>query len=171
MLFKEKEKAYNEEVLGHNSRLEISQKAFRERLEESSALISHLQMVIEELRIKEKNLEIQIKEHQQAVPPGIVKDDLWRECRRYEGLFLQLKEQFQFKSSELDKARQELYASQEQVQACQKDQEEKYRLDRNDLEENYEKYIVKLENMRQLSEKRHSEEVEALHSIITYLST
>lgn len=94
----------------------------------------------------------------------------WKEFRRVEGLYLQMRSQFDEKSLTLDNTRKELFHLQEKLEQLRLEQEEKYVYERSQYEKTLEQYIEKVEHRYAAKEESLTNEIEMLQEIITTLS-
>lgn len=113
---------------------------------------------------KESLLVEQLEKAQNVVPD--------RQLRKLEGLYKQLKEQFNEKSDLLDSTRQDLFAANEELTKAQRELTEK------DIEGKSAEYAASLEKQLEKTteelialEKLHQEEIETLQGVIQSLST
>jgi chromosome segregation ATPase len=96
--------------------------------------------------------------------------NLWRASRRSQGMYRQLREQFEEKSQELHKARKALFHAEEQIAALQKTREEEKDYDINQSEEHMQKYIIHLDQLLAQREKERDALEESLHQTISHLT-
>lgn len=75
-----------------------------------------------------------------------------RALRKAEGLYLQLRQQFQEKSSNLDKARADLFLTQEKLLTLEKNIAEQYQYDQSSLYRNFGRHLIVLEKQIQALE-------------------
>lgn len=94
----------------------------------------------------------------------------WHEFKRAEGMYEQLRIQFEEKSAELDRTRKELFQIQEKLEQLTRDQEERYIYERSSYEESMERYVNDLEKKYRSTIEELKAEIEQLEGIITTLS-
>ncbi len=101
---------------------------------EKDSAIDTLKKEIEELKAKEN-----------AVVWGDSSTKEGRELSRVQGMYQQLRDQYEAKSQTLDQTRFELFHTKEKLEALQKDSEEERLFDRSTAILNFERHIKKLE--------------------------
>ncbi|MBA3722604.1 MAG: hypothetical protein H0W88_09415 [Parachlamydiaceae bacterium] len=89
--------------------------------------------------------------------------------RKIESMYIQLKEQFQEKSDTLDKTRQELFVTQEQLLSLQKELEEKQIYQQTEEELLLQEELNFTASELEKVEKQYHQEVDELHAIIKKL--
>lgn len=148
-----------------------------QRVAEHLEEISNLRKEIEVVRARELLLSQQCEELSQQVVQSKVLAEAeavrtpadTREVRRLEGLYQQLREQFEEKSATLDVTRKELFYSQEQVAALQKDFEE-YRVNGGrELEQQLSELMAAAEREVATIERDSQQEIESLHALVNSL--
>ena len=90
--------------------------------------------------------------------------------RRIEGMYIQLKQQFQERNAVLDQTRQELFYSQEKVLQLQKELEEECIYGFSESEISLQKMILELGREIDELQKSHDEECELLEDVIDHLT-
>lgn len=108
--------------------------ALGQQLEELIDRLKHIQQENDKLK---EELEEALKPEDEAVGDS-------KELSRVMGLYNQLRSQFAEKSSHLDEARKQLFHSQENLHALQKEIEEKYVYDQEQIVAAYEKHNTEL---------------------------
>lgn len=91
------------------------------------------------------------------------------EARRIQGMYLQLRQQFDEKCKTLDETRRELFCSQEKLLALQREYEEVALYSQSEAEKLLELELQRMERERAQEEKIYKQESEALQEIITTL--
>lgn len=145
----------------------------REKLASQQSLIQSITeshgVLLKEL--EEKNLQLQILQStsEKSTPsePLSIEDE--RTIARVEAMYLQLREQFEEKSSVLDATRRELFKTQESLLLMQKEIEENHVYDINESEAKLQDLLLSME--KELSEKEtvYQNEIQALHHVISAL--
>lgn len=95
--------------------------------------------------------------------------DANRVIRRNEGMFKQLREQFEEKSSTLDAARHELFQTQEKLLALERKWNDKALLDLNEEHASIERHLAHFEHEYKQLSNEYAQEVETLHDLIATL--
>ena len=90
--------------------------------------------------------------------------------RRAEGMYIQLKEQFNNKSNILDETRRQLFHAQESLMALQRDVKECEQFRNDPHMQNLINHILKMQQHTDHREKSHKSEIEHLEGIIEKLS-
>jgi uncharacterized protein YqgV (UPF0045/DUF77 family) len=116
---------------------------------------------VEEQQNQIQTLQTQISELEK--PAVVVKGDHWQDWRRAEGLYQQLREQFDLKQEELDRARQERFQIQEEYTQLKMDHEELTIYGRDPFNKYLENYISQLE----ATLERQDNEICSLEAIAT----
>lgn len=121
--------------------------------------------------LEEKNLQLQILHSppEKPTPSEPLSADDERTIARVEAMYLQLREQFEEKSSVLDATRRELFKTQESLLLMQKEIEESHVYDINESEAKLQDLLLSME--KELSEKEtgYQNEIQALHHVISAL--
>lgn len=117
--------------------------------------------------IQDENVRLlgELEEAKKPVEP--VKLDHWEEFRQAQGLYLQLREQFEEKSKALDQTRTELFHTQEKLDSTKKEFEEKYVYERSPAEKEMEKYLERVENQYGSQLEAMEVEIQTLQEIIS----
>jgi hypothetical protein len=124
------------------------------------------------LRDKVHHLNAKIKTEEerapaivQEAPPTDLKSEHWQEMRRFQGMYCQLKQQFEEKCLTLDSTRKELFYAQEELSATKMElQEKEYDFVMEDV-------FIKMENSYLETQENLIMEVSLLEDIITRLSS
>lgn len=90
--------------------------------------------------------------------------------RRAEGMYLQLKDQFNEKSATLDEARRQLFHTQESLMQLQRNLKEREQFGTDPQVQSLTRHILKMQNQCDLNEKFYNTEIDILQEIITKLS-
>ncbi len=93
------------------------------------------------------------------------------EIKRYKGLYLQLKEQFEEKSAQLDKIRYELFHAHEELEHQRRSKEEQDAYNRSSFEKELEDYIAMVEKQYQNQTLLYQQEIQQQEDLITLLLT
>lgn len=120
--------------------------------------------------IQDENVRLagELEEAKKPVEPvEPVKLDHWEEFRQAQGLYLQLREQFEEKSKALDQTRTELFHTQEKLESMKKEFEEKYVYERSPAEKEMEKYLERVEKQYGSQLEALEVEIESLQEIIS----
>jgi len=119
------------------------------------------------LQLEQSLQEIKDNEKQQQQQPLPATDD--RDIRRAEGLYWQLREQFEEKNNTLEGIRRELFFTQEELARCRKELETEQAYSAgNEIESKLDSHILKNEKELALLEKRYREEVDALQGLVEH---
>ena len=135
------------------------QKAQKNQLEEAL-------QAQEELKKLQDQFARQLEEAKKPAEP--VKLDHWQEYRQAEGMYLQLRIQFEEKGKALDTARKELFHAQEELERLRREHEEKHIFERSSHEEEMEAYLEKVEEKYAKTVKNLQDEIDLLQEIITH---
>lgn len=92
-----------------------------------------------------------------------------RSSRRYEGLYEQLKLQFNEKSSQLDKTRQELFHTEEKLLALQQEWNELNLYDRDRNQQAIDRHLIKLDKEFSTMTQQYACEINALQDLVSLL--
>lgn len=92
-----------------------------------------------------------------------------KQDRRIEGMYLQLREQFQEKCFVLDQTRRELFRANEALLKCQKEYEEEHIFDQSLIGKYWQRHCLKLGNACDTMEKRYQQEVTELTELVNHL--
>ena len=96
-----------------------------------------------------------------------IQTDQWREFKRVEGLYLQMRMQFEEKSLLLEAARKELFHEQERLEILRRDQEERHVYERTLFDKSMEDFLDQLEQEYAGTVANLQKEVRLLEEIIS----
>ena len=148
-------------------------KQTQERLEQAYSQIQSLEQAlaaaqdsfqtrIDPLQCENAKLQEEVQQRAQA-------QDMSHD--RYEGLYKQLREQFEEKSKVLDDTRKALFHAEEQCERHKHETLEKFQFEASEAEKKLEKYILEMENNFCQKEEQLLNEIDALHAVISTLSS
>lgn len=153
--------------LHHETEQLFSHKLEKERLEESLNLtLKELEKVRAEV-IQEPLREIINTPRKEITDPHLAQEYSIR--RRAEGMYLQLKEQFNEKATILDDTRRQLFHTQENLLQLQRCLNEREHFSINPQVRSLTKHILKMQNHFERQEKSYHAEIDTLHDIVAKL--
>ncbi len=154
---------FQQQASQHQVALETNQQQMHLLQEENKRLTEELTSLTTSLtKERDKSFSLETKEPLDRLN--------WQETRRYEGLYTQMRTQFEEKSKILDKTRQALFHAQEQVENLQRLQVEKQAEIFEEEMKRCECYIAHIEQVYTQQEDRLQKEIENLEQLISHLS-
>lgn len=153
-------------------RAKAEQDKIEEELKNANRELNKLRPELSETKNKISKLEAVLKEPPVTLPkPMIVtiekeKGEHWENFRRYEGLYNQLRVQFEEKSALLDSSRKEIFHLQEKIESLQRENRDSLA----NVEKEYEEYIVKMERYFQQEICQLRNECEQQEELITQIT-
>lgn len=168
--------ARNEVATAHTNHKQLMQEIEKLRaiqtpsapLSDNSQLLQETQELFQLAKNEIHQLKAQLQQVQEPSEEGTI--DL-REFRRIEGLYQQLRQQFEEKNEVLNATRRELFIAQEKLLATQKDLEEAELKNENTVVKSLRQQLEEAEYERDILEKQYAVETQHLHELIDSLMT
>lgn len=181
--FTDQQKGYEEKLRFHQEQQQIyetKQRAYEDKQRANEQILKlarhevataysnqeKLTQEIEGLQREYEKLKNAQEEQRQQPAEGIVE---MRELRRIEGLYQQLRTQFEEKNEVLNATRKELFVTQEKLLAAQKDLEEAPLKNDNATVKSLRQQLVDAEEERIALENQYTSEVQQLHELVDSL--
>lgn len=165
-----------EELLREKEHLELTHHKLQREVEWLEGIKHEKQNLEECLKNTSKELEsvkVALEEAKTTLAKQThepVKNEEYGLRRRAEGMYLQLREQFNEKSSVLDDTRRELFKTQEALLELQKSLKETEEYGPRPTEQKLLKHLMKMQKQQDEQIHQYKEEIEQLYDLISHLS-
>ncbi|WP_042243651.1 hypothetical protein [Neochlamydia sp. S13] len=150
--------------------LEQEKVRLEEALKENMQELEAVRLAIEKAEEDAKQHASKDKEQKLILQSTPTPHEEYALRRRAEGMYLQLKEQFNDKSTVLEHTRQKLFYAEEKISQLQLLIQEKEQFNVDPYAQHLTQHIIKMQNQLDSLEKNYYLEVESLNEIITKLS-
>ena len=158
-----------EEIQQRAHAQERAQNSYEDLSKQLHAQIEESLHILNETRQALALAEDNIKESKNQQTPTSEVECPSEDLRRYEGLYKQLREQFEEKSQTLDDTRRALFLAEEQLEQLKRDMLEQSVFSTSETEKKLEKHILRMERAFAKKEQLLQKEIESLQEVISGL--